>query len=291
MRRHGENPDDERFLIDALGHSVSFRPAGQSAQEMADHLRRSSGRTSFLRRLLHPASAEERAWSQGARGEYAAASRLGGLPPGWFAMHDVPVGSRGANIDHVVIGPAGVFTVNTKNLSGNVWVGSRALVVNGAKTDFLLKARREADRASRLLSDAVGDDVEVHPLLVIQARRLTVREHPDGVWVAPLRAIPRWFQSQPARLTWDAALDIVVKADQLSTWQPPSALFDGPVVGAGMPSGAQRSASGSTDLDMPAAIGRCACGGTLVLRRRRSDGQPFFGCTGYPSCRHTRPAG
>lgn len=31
------------------------------------------------------------------------------------------------------------------------------------------------------------------------------------------------------------------------------------------------------------------CGSSLVKRVRRSDGSLFFGCTGYPDCRYTRP--
>ena len=32
----------------------------------------------------------------------------------WHVIHSVP-SEKGADIDHVVIGPAGVFTLNTKN--------------------------------------------------------------------------------------------------------------------------------------------------------------------------------
>lgn len=32
------------------------------------------------------------------------------------------------------------------------------------------------------------------------------------------------------------------------------------------------------------------CGGEMVERRRRSDGNPFFGCTRYPDCRETMTA-
>jgi hypothetical protein len=34
----------------------------------------------------------------------------------------------------------------------------------------------------------------------------------------------------------------------------------------------------------------CDCGGTLVLRHRRSDGQPFWGCSRFPACRQTLAA-
>jgi hypothetical protein len=34
--------------------------------------------------------------------------------PRWRCRHSIPVGSNGADIDHLVIGPGGVFTLNTK---------------------------------------------------------------------------------------------------------------------------------------------------------------------------------
>ena len=34
----------------------------------------------------------------------------------------------------------------------------------------------------------------------------------------------------------------------------------------------------------------CACGATMVLRQRRSDGSPFWGCSRFPACRQTRAA-
>lgn len=38
------------------------------------------------------------------------------------------------------------------------------------------------------------------------------------------------------------------------------------------------------------ASGRCEqCGGELVIRHNRSTGQPFYGCSRYPTCRFTRP--
>ncbi len=37
------------------------------------------------------------------------------------------------------------------------------------------------------------------------------------------------------------------------------------------------------------AAGTCSCGGRQVVRRNRKTGQPFYGCSRYPSCKLTRP--
>jgi hypothetical protein len=212
-------PEQRGAPVGPHPQGLSQRRAGQSAQDKATEIQLASGRRSFLTRLLRPASTNERRWAQGARGEVAVAKHLEGLPSGWWVLHDIPVGRQGANIDHVVIGPTGVFTLNTKNLSGSVWVASRALMVNGQKTDYLRKARWEAQRAGRLLSDAMDQHVDVHPLLVIFARHLTIREQPDGVSVVPAREIARWFTMKPVVLTTGAVVEIVTKADDPRTWQ------------------------------------------------------------------------
>ena len=80
-------------------------------------------------------------------------------------LHSVPVGSGSSDLDHVVIGPAGVFTINTKHHRGqNVWVGGRRILVNGQRTDHLRNANYEAKRASKLLSVAARMLVDVTPI-------------------------------------------------------------------------------------------------------------------------------
>ena len=44
----------------------------------------------------------------------------------------VPVGTGSTDIDHVLVGPGGVFTINTKHHLGQpVWVARRTLMVAG----------------------------------------------------------------------------------------------------------------------------------------------------------------
>jgi hypothetical protein len=54
-------------------------------------------------------------WAWGAWGEQWTAEELEKLDDGWRVYHDIPDG-RG-NWDHVVVGPAGVFVVDTKHVS------------------------------------------------------------------------------------------------------------------------------------------------------------------------------
>jgi hypothetical protein len=87
----------------------------------------------------------------GAKGEERVASQLVQLDDRWAVVHDLTIGRKGANLDHLVIGPAGVFVLNTKNLTGKLTVYEHAILHNGHKTAFVPAALREV-RPSRSVS-------------------------------------------------------------------------------------------------------------------------------------------
>lgn len=68
-------------------------------------------------------SIESRDWARGAAGERAASQDLSLLPDDYLILNDVHPGFRGLNErwnwDHVVIGPKGIFVVDSKNYSAN----------------------------------------------------------------------------------------------------------------------------------------------------------------------------
>jgi hypothetical protein len=284
---------EEDFLRRTLGESLAGRAAGQSAQQRADALRAEAPVRTLLNRIFGVHS-DQAAWARGARGESVVGRQLARLPTGWWVLNDVPVGHRGANIDHVVIGPGGVFTLNTKNLSGKAWVASRAFMVNGKHTDYLRKARSEAERASRLLSSAVGSSARAHAVLVVMAPRLTVKELPEDVGIVSASKVVAWLTAQPTRLSPDQVVTIMVAADAPATWAPPDAVPSPPpqaleVAQSTPPTAVPHRAISAPPLqsELPS---RCACGGELVLRHRRADGAPFYGCSEFPRCRRTQPA-
>ena len=113
----------------------------QSARKRAVELRREAPIKSVLARLLG-SPREERDWVVGADGEDEVAWRLRKFGDGWHVIHSVPAGEKGADIDHVVIGPAGVFTLNTKNHSKHrVPVTQGGVYVNGERTDYFRNSR------------------------------------------------------------------------------------------------------------------------------------------------------
>jgi hypothetical protein len=190
------------------------------------------GRSAGSRRVAEPVRsrfarflgihAHERASNRGANGELLNGWWLGRLPDGWQVLNDVPLGDAGANIDHLVIGPRGVFTINTRNLTGKVWVGSKSILHNRRRTDFLAKASAEARLASRLLSAAIGRPVEVRGVLAILCDDWTVKQRPADVYVDATRGVKDWMLRQPVILRAQEVIELAVAASKPGTWIDPS---------------------------------------------------------------------
>jgi hypothetical protein len=86
------------------------------------------------------------AYEKGAHGEEQTARALALLPArGWFVLHDVRwPGKRFANIDHVVVGPGGVFVIDSKAWSGRVEVRGGVLRQNGYKRESAVSEAAKA---------------------------------------------------------------------------------------------------------------------------------------------------
>lgn len=206
--------------------------AGAMAREQAVALREAVPVRTFFSRLVG-AKTEERAWRIGADGEERVAARLDALrrkDPRWRAIHSIPLASD-VDIDHLVIGPGGVFTLNTKHHPGaRVWVAGDTLMVNGARQPYVHKSRHEARCAAALLGGATLRAVSVTGVIVlVGAEDLTVKKPASGVEVLYRGRLVRWLRQQPEVLD-DAAIEALLDAARRpSTWRatseprPPSA--------------------------------------------------------------------
>lgn len=167
-----------------------------------------------------PLTAASLPWYLGALGELEVAQRLDSLGPGWRVLHAVPVGRGSSDIDHVVIGPPGVFTINTKHHEGkDVWVASRRILVSGQRTDYLRNARHEASRASQRLSVALRGKVDVTPIIaIVGARRIIIRERPGDVFVLRERQVAGWLKRLPVTIAPTDVSRLADAAEIPSTW-------------------------------------------------------------------------
>ena len=203
---------------------LSSNRAGAMAREQALALKQAAPVRTFLARALGVRN-DERAWRIGADGEEKVAAQLEKLlrkDPRWRILHAVRVGERGSDIDHVVIGPGGVFTINAKHHPGaKIWVGGDTFMVNGHRQPYIRNSRHEAKRAARLLSASCGFPVEVAGLVVpVRADDVTVKQAPDDVFVVTRAQVARWLRKRPEVLRADAIEAIFASARRSKTWQP-----------------------------------------------------------------------
>ncbi|MFJ9523259.1 nuclease-related domain-containing protein [Kitasatospora sp. NPDC101801] len=106
-------------------------------------------------------------WTKGAAGERRTAKLLVPLQrDGWHALHDRSIPGSRANVDHLLIGPAGALMVDSK-----FWTSKKsALRVQGGRlwygrydqTKTLQTAVWEAQQAARALGVPVATIVAVH---------------------------------------------------------------------------------------------------------------------------------
>lgn len=166
-------------------------------------------------------STDPNSWFQGTLGEMIVAGELAQLSAEWTVLHSVPVGDRGSDIDHVVIGPPGVFILNTKNhLGKKIWAAGHGLKVNDRGERYIPVAWDEAQRASALLSAATGVTVPVTSLLVFVGPGEWNVSNPleRGVYALTDVDLLGWLRSRRRGLSNEEVRQIVHAAKDSSTW-------------------------------------------------------------------------
>jgi hypothetical protein len=167
----------------------------------------------------------DRSWRLGAAGERAVGARLDRLTRhGWRVLHGVTFGA-GGDLDHLLIGPAGVHTVNTKHHPrATVRVTATSVLVRGRSTNYVARAEREAARVERALGDAARRTLHVTPTLVFHRhRRLSgwLAHRPAGVRVLPGWAAAWRFRLARRRLLTSSEIEqLYALARQPATWAP-----------------------------------------------------------------------
>ena len=141
--------------------------------------------------------------SPGARAAARFAHQMTALPDDWRVVRTVPIADGAIEVDHLVIGPGGVFNVTTKcHPNSTVWLSEDVLRVNGHRTEYLRESRAEAAQLGRTLSNASGTAVDLIPVIVfVDLLKLTVKGQPPDVMVTTLRGIRNLLRHQPRRLT------------------------------------------------------------------------------------------
>jgi hypothetical protein len=142
------------------------------------------------------------AWRRGAAGERRTARLLDPLERhGWAVLHDLALPGSRANIDHLVIGPGGMFVIDSKHYrgrlqldgSGRLWHGRYPLAPTLRTVDY------EADQAAQVLVDP--DVVVVVPIVAVHGAQVPWgKVVTQGVPVVAAKRLPSMLRQLPGVL-------------------------------------------------------------------------------------------
>lgn len=218
--------DDTRASAESV-----LRVRGPAYGYMAECLRLQSDarRQSRIARLFgaNPLCAGAREWFRDAQREVRNAKRLKNLGSAFtllHATHDDDIA-----VDHLVIGPTGVFTITTKNHSGyRIRVENDVLTVNTRRTHHIRDARFEAARAAKLLDPKASGKVTVIPLIaIVDPRSLAFgRPRPTDLVVLASSHLVRTITRRPRVLSDDAVAELVIRAQQGGRWHADARVLD-----------------------------------------------------------------
>jgi hypothetical protein len=125
-------------------------------------------------------------WSSGAEGEEKVAEYLSLLDDRYSVIHDVVLPGRIGNIDHIVLGPNGIFVVETKNhkgcitCNGDWWkqrkIGRRGTPYLGSIGSPSKQVKRKAVLLNKFIQDHFKINLYINGIVVFtnEAARLKI---------------------------------------------------------------------------------------------------------------------
>jgi Nuclease-related domain len=142
---------------------------------------------------------------------------------GNHVYHDFP--AEDANIDHIVVGPSGIFAVATgarskpaaaKHIDGATveYNGKILMFPNGDDYNTIAQAERQASWISEWISRAVGQQVAARAIVALPGW-FVKRTSPDGISVVNPNQFPSLFRHiKPRFLTDEMITEITAQIEQ-----------------------------------------------------------------------------
>jgi hypothetical protein len=136
---------------------------------------------------------------------------------GWF---DADAGVAHERAGFLAIGPSGLFAVTIADHGrSRVMLAGDVVQINGKRPGYVAEARRDAKRAAKALSDAVGLSVPVTPVLTfVGSGVISVYGLPKNCLVATHRELDRLLIAGGRRISTATAEKLSRVARHPSTW-------------------------------------------------------------------------
>jgi hypothetical protein len=136
---------------------------------------------------------------------------------GWL---DADAGVAHERAGFLAIGPSGLFAVTIADHGrSRVMLAGDVVQINGKRPGYIAEARRDAKRAAKALSDAVGLSVPVTPVLTfVGSGVISVYGLPKNCLVATHRELDRLLIAGGRRISTATAEKLSSVARHPSTW-------------------------------------------------------------------------
>jgi len=169
-----------------------------------------------------------RSHRMGLLGEQAVAEQLQPLfASGYQIFHDIPCEKNDCkwNVDHAVVGPAGVFAIETKYRNkkpGKAGEQDHKATFDGNRIEFASgdydaraagQARDNANWLATMLSKTTGERVAVQPIVALPGWWVTLKANSD-VKVLSGKQVAGYIAKEPAQLSEKAIQQISYQLDQ-----------------------------------------------------------------------------
>ncbi|WP_052402802.1 nuclease-related domain-containing protein [Methanococcoides methylutens] len=154
------------------------------------------------------------AFWKGADGENMVTNLLENLPYNWSVLNDMVVGS--SQIDHIVVCPKGVYTIETKNYRGTIYGNAEKkewmqVFPNGSKYDFynpVKQGNKHSLELSRYL-ESNGLKTWVNTVVVFPSDEVELKVYSPKTQVLYLKDVAAYFMNQKDSIDQNTCDDIV----------------------------------------------------------------------------------
>jgi len=160
-------------------------------------------------------------WLRAAQAEIVVGDILARLPAGYRVYHSLPLRHTAFWVDHLVLGPGGIFVLSAKTHWDRDLAGSlRTIMIGDQPVPYLRDAAFEAAQMADRLAAAMPTDTVVHPVIVlVDPHKILLTRQSASVTVIDSARLRRWLVARPAVWTTQQQAAVSAFIDDPATWQ------------------------------------------------------------------------
>ena len=125
-----------------------------------------------------------------------------------------------------MLGPGGIFTINTKHHRGQkIWINGKGFLVGGHRHPYIRNSEFEAARVTKLLRKRMPQLAPARPVIaLVSPGQITLKKRPVEVTVIDAVKLRRWLLKQPVALAEAELVELAAVVDSRATWSAVTAV-------------------------------------------------------------------